>query len=121
MLHQRLLNGNHKGEPLGDAGTSPLTWSHLTRLEPRLRKLLAEARAVRDDFTTAAFCGNAPWYGLDGWRGRGFKRRLALLVGWLRPDGHPVLSGSAAYDVAYRTVYEALPDCRGACGCLWVG
>jgi hypothetical protein len=60
------------------------------------------------------------WYGYPGHR-PGLKARLTKLVGWeaTRPGG--VRRSSAAYDVAYDTIYEALPDCRGRCACstIW--
>lgn len=96
--------------------TRPLTWQQLVRLEPRLAALLAEAKVVRDDGRGRWFCGNAVFYGYPGWRG--FKPRLRALVGWDRPAYHPVLSGRRAYDLVYQTIYRALPDCRGECGCL---
>jgi hypothetical protein len=42
---------------------------------------------------------------------------LQQLVGWCsgRSD---ILASSQAYSVAYRTIYEALPDCRHLSGGL---
>jgi hypothetical protein len=94
-----------------------LTWATLVALEPQLAGLLAEAQAVRDCDTAPYFCANAAWFGYDGHRG--FKPRLRRLVGWDRPDGHPALTSCEAYDLAYQTIYEALPPCRGYCGCVW--
>jgi hypothetical protein len=79
------------------------TWDELVDAEPRLGQLLAEAQAVKDE-GGPSFCANTIWY-------RRFKPRLSALVGWDR-KGHPVLGGELAYDVAYRIVYNALPDCR---------
>ena len=43
-------------------------------------------------------------------------QRPQVLVGMLAiPEG--LLRSSAAYDVAYQTIYEALPDCRSRCAC----
>jgi hypothetical protein len=89
--------------------TTTLTWNDLVAAEPRLAVLLADARAVRDDRRRPSFCANAVWF---GWHGDGgFKSQLRYLVGWgCRPD--PILGTQAAYDLAYRTIYNALPDCR---------
>jgi hypothetical protein len=44
------------------------------------------------------------------------KRRMSRLVGHLAEQPGD-LRTCAAYDVAYRTIYQALPDCRGRCAC----
>ncbi len=95
-----------------------MTWPELVAREPRLEQLLHEARAVRDPGEPDGFCANAVWYGWGG--NRGLKPRLRELVGWERPSYDPVLSEGVAYDVAYQTIYDALPPCRGgaACKCL---
>lgn len=80
--------------------TNP-TWEELVALEPRLAELYTEARAVR---RTRRFCANAVWV-------RQFKPRLLRLAGWYAEK--PELRTTGAYDVAYRTLYAALPDCRG--------
>lgn len=82
----------------------------LTLLEPRLLDLYAEASAVKDDKTEPSFCANEVFYGYHGLRG--FKRRISALVGWDAESNHPALVCSTAYDTAYQTIYEALPDCR---------
>lgn len=95
----------------------PLTWDSLVAMEPRLQTLLDEAKSVRPDGAT--FCANAIWYGYGGHQG--FKPRLSKLVGWERcpPCSTTVapLASEKAYDIAYETIYEALPDCRD-CGCM---
>lgn len=90
------------------------TWQELVRREPRLLDLLREAQAYRP---RPGFCANAIWYGYG--RRVGLRERLTRLVGWGRPDRDPVLSTSAAYDVAYETVYQALPDCQHADILCW--
>jgi hypothetical protein len=86
----------------------------LARREPRLRGLLAEARAHHSN-RAAVFCANAVWYGYPGFR-PGLKARLSRLVGWMaQPEGD--LRTCEAYDVAYQTIYRTLPDCRGRCQC----
>jgi hypothetical protein len=92
----------------------PLTWRALTRLEPRLRDLLAEARSHHLN-RSLDFCANAVWYGYLGFR-PGLKARLVRLVGCRAEKGGD-LRTSEAYDLAYQTIYQALPDCRGWCTC----
>jgi hypothetical protein len=73
----------------------------IVKLEPRLAELYAKAAAV--DGSPPNFCANAVWYGE-------FKPVLEQLVGW--SARRPILRSREAYDVAYDTVYELLPDCR---------
>lgn len=85
------------------------------------------------------FCANALWYG-EGVDDHGLKGLLTALIGHARrsdpdQDDHPdpgprsrrrwgdvevetTLRSSEAYDLAYRTIYHALPDCDhpGLCG-----
>jgi len=96
------------------------TWQQLTRLEPRLKHLHKKAKSIMDDPHERYFCANHAWYGY--WAGErwieGLKKELVALIGWSSVNRkHPVLGGMDAYDVAYRKIYDALPDCRG-CGCL---
>ena len=95
-----------------------VTWQDLVEMEPRLADLEEDARSVEDDGQGESFCANDIWYGHGPYRGIGLVQRLEGLVGWLA-DGSkpPLLRSSAAYDVAYRHVYNLLPDCRGDCGC----
>jgi hypothetical protein len=93
-----------------------LTFAALAALEPSLGELLAEAQEVRDDGTAEYFCQVATFFGYPGHR-PGFKRRLCGLVGWFA-EGADVLATRAAYDLGYETIIEALPPCRGRCGCL---
>jgi hypothetical protein len=95
-------------ETIMTTNTKPLTWNELARLEPRLSGLLDKAKAVKAKGRN--FCANDVWY-------RRFKPRLLWLVGWDRPDNHPVLSSMQAFDLAYETIYEVLPNCR-QCTCL---
>jgi hypothetical protein len=83
-----------------------LTFAQLAKLEPALADLLKEAKAAKGG---KGFCANAFWYGYGC---RGIKPRLLYLVGHLRTDRNPILSTSEAYDVAYQTIYKALPDCN---------
>lgn len=81
------------------------TFADLAAIEPRLQALLDEARGI---CAVKGYVAGKVWYGYGGYPG--LKPRLLDLVGWERPEAHPLLSTSAAYDVAYETIYEALPD-----------
>jgi hypothetical protein len=102
------------GPPGKRRGNRPWTFRALARREPRLRDLLAEARAHHQNLGPV-FCANAVWYGYTGFQ-PGLKERLSCLVGWAAERGGD-LRTSEAYDVAYHTIYQALPDCRGRCLC----
>jgi hypothetical protein len=80
----------------------------LCKLDPRLRQLDADARV--EARKRKYRCAARPWYRL-------VKPQLVWLVGWSRPDKHPVLGSREAYDVAYRHLYEMMPDCR-MCSCF---
>jgi hypothetical protein len=90
-----------------------MTFDELCEREPALRRLYDAARAERRKRRGKHYCANAVWYVR-------LKPRLLWLVGWQRPDRDPVLGSADAYDVAYDTIYDALPDCKD-CGCLRVG
>ncbi len=90
--------------------TDLLTWEELVRREPGLLTLLREAQSVRDDKRQPSFCANQVWF-------RRFKPRLMELVGWYARVQDGVVNTSRAYDIAYRVIYNALPDCRN-CWCL---
>ena len=86
------------------------------RARAAARRPPARGGAVRDR-GGPGFCANAVWY---GYRGHcGIKRRLVRLVGWGAEVADPVLRSPAAYDVAYRELYDPLPPCR-SCACLVV-
>jgi hypothetical protein len=93
----------------------PPSFRALAKLEPRLRDLLAEARAHHKNLGPV-FCANAVWYGYPGFK-PGIKKRLCGLVGYWAERAD--LRYSVVYDVAYHTIYQALPDCRGRCLCSW--
>lgn len=77
-----------------------MTWKELCELEPSLKELYSEARAVKA--TDECFCANRLWYSR-------FKPRLVKLAGWGARDIK--LRSSGAYDTAYEKIYRALPDC----------
>jgi hypothetical protein len=90
------------------------TFARLVSLEPRLADLLAEAKARRQK-AGRKFCANAVWYGYPGHQ-PGLRQRLTQLVGW-NSHRKGLLGSSTAYDVAYQTIYRALPDCGADCAC----
>lgn len=91
----------------------PLTFSQLCELEPRLLALFNEAKSIKDNRRKPSFCANRIWYAWGGLR-----ERMTPLVGYAvkRRGGDPRLATSRAYDIAYHTIYDALPDCRN-CVC----
>ncbi len=93
---------------------SVLTWDDLAAREPRLAAL-RQAVERESAHGRLHYCANAAWYGYGGHLG--LKPRLLRLVGWGAQSHDPVLRSSDAYDVAYQTLYDLLPDCRG-CGCV---
>jgi hypothetical protein len=86
--------------------TQKLTYEQLTKFDPSLNILLRRAR------NHAGNCANAAWYGPEGLRAE-----MSRVIGHGRTHGPSELKTPQAYDVAYKTLYEALPDCKG-CGCL---
>ena len=83
------------------------TWQQITTLDPSLSALLRRASNHRGP------CANAAWYGPEG-----IRKEMTRVIGHLRTHGPLELKTSAAYDVAYKTLYKALPDCDGTCGCI---
>jgi hypothetical protein len=91
-----------------------MTWEQLAAISPGLRGLFNEAKSLRSVAArNPRFCANEIWFGKHQ-RGHGMKGRLCMLVGFESLD--PRLKSPEAYDIAYQTIYRALPDCR-ACGC----
>jgi hypothetical protein len=86
----------------------------LALLEPRLLDLYGEAAATKNDNSDGWFCANEVFYGYHG--RHSLKRRICGLVGWDAESNHPGLVSQDAYDLAYETIYDALPDCRD-CSC----
>jgi hypothetical protein len=109
--HTLPLDPQHSNRVFPDAES--LTWEQLTELEPRLLTLYERARAIKDNRRKPSFCANRTW---GEWGG--LREQLSDLVGWAvkRWGGDPRLATSRAYDIAYRKVYDALPDCRN-CVC----
>lgn len=83
-------------------------WREIIKTEPRLARILARAKDVKDDGSAKSFCANRIWY-------EEFKPELIWLVGF--ESSHAALRTTKHYDVAYEKIYEALPACRG-CICF---
>jgi hypothetical protein len=96
----------------------PVNWigsfETMREMEPGLGDLENDiAWIAHSDDKSKPFCANATWY---GWSGReSLKKRLGKLVGWYSPN--PKLRSPGAYNMAYRHLYDMLPDCRD-CACL---
>ena len=77
-------------------------FEEICEIEPGIAFLYETAKGYHAN-ADEDFCANRVWYG-------GMKRILINLVGWeaVRPE----LRSSEDYNIAYDTVYEALPDCR---------
>ncbi|MFL6230991.1 MAG: hypothetical protein ACJ741_19620 [Pyrinomonadaceae bacterium] len=88
---------------------SALIWEVLLNREPELARLQADAAAVRDG-GGPTFCANKIWY-------VSFEPRLKQLVGRNARSADPLMHTSEAYELAYRTLYRLLPNCRD-CVCL---
>jgi len=88
-----------------------IAFDDLAQLEPRLQSHYERARDMRG---TRKFCEVTAW---DGHRpAGGLKAEVSKLVGWYRPDKEPVLGSDQAYEVAYRHIRLALPECAD-CEC----
>jgi hypothetical protein len=94
----------------GDPNAPVPTWEQLAAAEPRLGHLLVLAESMRP--AQDGFCAHRIWFGPEGLR-----RRTIGLVGWHAASDNNTLHGSKAYQVAYRKLYDALPDCmhEGMC------
>jgi hypothetical protein len=88
-----------------------LSWPMLAALEPALADLLHAARNADSHRSTDSFC--SIWF----WHGGDLKQQMLQLVGHERPDFHPILGTSAAYDLAYDTLFAAIPPCRNCQNC----
>jgi hypothetical protein len=87
-----------------------MTFDELCKVEPRLRSLYNEAVNVD---THGDYSALSKFFGYGKFRASGIKPRLVLLVGWQRRPADE-LSSTEAYDVAYKTILDALPDDDGS-------
>jgi len=85
-----------------------LSWAMLAALEPKFAELFTAAPLADAGRRDEYFCGQHYWHNK-------LKPQMLPLVGPSRPDFHPVLGTSAAYDLAYDTLQGALPPCRQPC------
>ena len=115
----------------------------LCKLEPELERLHRLAGMIRDDGNGKYFCANEVWYSLFkpklyelvGWGREEAKQRrkrereyfvkespglakcFVALPEEPPPAGIEILDSCEAYDCAYQTIYDQLPNCRD-CGCM---
>lgn len=86
-----------------------ITWERIAQVCPELEQMRKEASAI--DGSHPHFCANDVWF-------EQFKPRLLRLVGFEALPSHPDwMYGHVAYEIAYRAIYDALPDCQ-ACICM---
>lgn len=83
-------------------------FQRLCQQEPRLGALFVAAHQEAE--ASENYCNHEAWYG-------DIKPRLVKIVGWDADQGHPELQTAEAYELAYHTILDSLPDCRGRCGC----
>lgn len=89
-----------------------LTFEELCDREPRLAALRDEiARLPR---RSRGACANALWFATPN-----YKRILTGIIGHLAVQFDPDLRTSAAYDVAYQSLYRLLPNCQHDGICRW--
>ncbi|MFP4473998.1 MAG: hypothetical protein ACLFOY_00465 [Desulfatibacillaceae bacterium] len=91
---------------------SGITWEDIIAVQPALHDLYVAALSVVDDRSKPFFCGHHVWYK------QGYRRRLTQLVGYGADPLLPsFIRSPEAYAIAYQKVYDAIPGCRGDCGC----
>lgn len=91
-------------------------FQRLAALEPGLRQLFRRAVGLKAAAVfDPDFCANKAWYGRRDQPG--LKASLRGLVGFKAHNDHPELVTHRAYDVAYQTIYAALPRCKEGCVC----
>ena len=107
-----------KSRPVGMVAMPGIPdFAELLRLEPRLRELEGQVRAVDDDGAAPWFCSNFVWLSLQA--------TLKELIGVARIPQADDESTSALFDgrsfrVAYAHLSRLLPPCR-SCGCRLFG
>lgn len=85
-----------------------LTFRELAEIEPELQDLLEQALSVSD--RNPKYCADTVWY-------HELKPQLVRLVGFAAKNPNKRLHTSYAYDLAYETIYDALPSCRHVSSC----
>lgn len=86
------------------------SWKQIVTIEPQIQYILDAAIRIKDDGGKESFCANRYFYEPGG-----FKDQLSYFVGWSAEN--PQLKSENAYDIVYKMIYEALPDCRN-CSCM---
>lgn len=94
-----------------------ITWGLLTRIEPRLMDMENRLKAIKDTGETASFCANVVWYGSGKIYNHSYRNEMQGLVGWKADSQDERIRTQKAYDLAYKHLYNLLPDCRG-CSCF---
>ena len=93
-----------------------MTWDEMKKADERLSLLEKDICCVKDDGESPWFCANRIWFEY-------FKPKLLNIVGFdrvreSREDfDDDWFYSPAAYDVAYQSLYNNLPDCRN-CDCM---
>lgn len=86
-----------------------LTFDNMAAVYPELQRMREQARSM--DNSDPHFCANQVWFDH-------FKPQLLMLVGWESVSKTPEwMTTYQAYDLAYQTIYNELPECRD-CWCL---
>jgi hypothetical protein len=96
-------------KPQTKTSEEPLAWEEMVVVEPRLARLLSDIQAIKDPGGPKGFCANYHWV-------TNLKPTFVRLVGFQARGEDARLRTMEAYDLAYQTLYAALPDCRD-CGC----
>jgi hypothetical protein len=87
-----------------------ITWEEIIELVPELKQAAQRARESMPCSETGR-CQDTVWYDE-------FKPIVCGFVGWEVKDkqmNHPELYDHEAYDVAYRGLYNCLPECCEPC------
>jgi hypothetical protein len=90
--------------------SSRITFDRICELDHEVRVLFEDAKRAGDE--DKYFDGIAAWFGEHGYERYSFKQRLCDLVGWSRHREPVELQSSEAYDVAYKTIFDAMPPDR---------
>jgi protein-tyrosine-phosphatase len=85
-----------------------MSFEEIAAIEPQVQFIYEVATRIKDDPAEDSFCANSHFH-----RPGGLKVQLRMYVGWDATD--PRFKSEEAYDVVYRRVHDALPDCRDCC------
>ena len=91
---------------------SNITFEQLCELEPRLRELEMETKAIQ---VGRDFCASEVWY-----KPGGIKSHLRKLVGYEGCHSkNQMLCSDEAYHVVYQHLWAILPNCRHRGSCVF--